>query len=472
MGTFDGLQVALSSLYAQRRGMDVTGQNIANANTDGYSRQRVVMQSVGGNTVPAIFSTWNGSAGGVSIAEVTRMRDTFMDIRGRAAHASLEQSTVSQQALNQLERLMNEPSDTGLASSLADMWAGFDAVANNPGDEAARSQLLQRASAVADWLNAAHSAISDQWSTGRTQLGALTAEANTAAAGIAELNAAIKTATVAGLPSNELADQRDLLAMKLAQLTGATTRVGDDGSLDVYLGGTTFVRGNVAEQLAATANPVDLNGVTATTRVGVTWAGGTPVTGLSGTANGLVTVLNDTLPHYAGQLDAVADSVSSSVNAVQIAGYDLNGSLGVALFAGTGAAGLKVALADPRLLAASRTAPVVDPITGALVPSLDGGNADAMAKLATSLTGPDATYRRVVVNLGVDAQTVNRSVAVQSSVTTDIDDARDSAAGVNIDEEMTNMLTFQRAYEAASRTLTSVDEMLDTLINHTGLVGR
>ncbi len=468
MGTFDGLQVSLSSLFAQRRGLDVTGQNIANANTEGYSRQRVVMSSIGGNTVPAIFSTWNGSSGGVKVADVTRMRDTFMEIRGRAAHASLERTTVTQQTLAQVEQLVNEPSDTGLSESLSDLWAGFDEVSNNPGKEAPRSLLLQRASAVSDWLNAAHAAISEQWSADSTQLNALASEANTAAAGIAELNGAISRATIAGIPSNELADQRDLLAMKLSGLTGATTRVGDDGSLDVFLGNTSFVRGTVAEQLKMkSGSPADMAGTTTGT-VALSWVDGSPVDDLGGTTAGYLDVLNVTLPGFGTGLDKVANSIRDTVNAQHAKGVDLAGVTGGAFFTGTGAADLSVA----STLTTSTIAAGAGPQKTPLEPGLDGSNADALAALASSSTGPDSVFRTFVVDLGVTALTVNRRVDVQTSVTSDIDDARDATAGVNIDEEMVNMLTFQRAYEAASRTLTAVDQMLDTLINHTGLVGR
>jgi flagellar hook-associated protein 1 FlgK len=464
MGSFDGLQTSLSSLYAQRRGMDVTGQNIANANTEGYTRQRVVMKSVGGNTVPAIFSTWNGSSGGVEVADVTRMRDTFLEVRGRGAHASLQQLGTGKEALAQLENVMAEPSDTGMASSLADLWGAFDDLANNPGELAARSALLERASSVADWLHSASSAISAQWSNARTQVDAVLAEVNNAASGVAELNDAIKRATVSGLPSNELADQRDLLAMKLAELTGATTRAGADGTVDVVLGGTALVRGNVTEKLVSTTQPLDLTGVSATNQVGIRWADdGAPASGLGGKTAGYLEVLNTTLPSWSARLDTVATNTGALINTQLAAGRDLDGAAGTALFSGTTAATFSVAITDGRKIAAAGPPPA-----GAL----DGGNADKLAALATSASGPDAQFRQLVVDLGVQAQSVNRRVDVQSSVTDDLDDARDAQAGVNIDEEMVNMLTFQRAYEGASRVLTAVDQMLDTLINRTGMAGR
>jgi flagellar hook-associated protein 1 len=201
--------------------------------------------------------------------------------------------------------------------------------------------------------------------------------------------------------------------------------------------------------------------VSGTAQVGLSWADGTPVNDGGGTSTGFLDVLNTTLPSYSTRLDAVALNLKTVVNTQHAAGYDLHDNAGGEFFAGNGAGDIRVAFTDPTLLAVASTKG-----------TLDSTNADLLAKLGTAAGGPDTQYRQLVVDLGVQAQSVNRRVDVQASVTSDIDDARDSSAGVNIDEEMMNMLTFQRAYEAASRVLTSVDQMLDTLINHTGLVGR
>ena len=101
-----------------------------------------------------------------------------------------------------------------------------------------------------------------------------------------------------------------------------------------------------------------------------------------------------------------------------------------------------------------------------------GGNALRLAGLNSTDGGPDRVYRALVVQLGVEAQTANRRVEIQSSILTQADAAREADSGVNMDEEMTNMLAYQRAYEGAARFMTSVDQLLDTLINRTGLVGR
>lgn len=476
MSSFDGLSVALSSLYAQRRGLDVTGQNIANANTEGYSRQRVDMTAVGAPATPAIWSTWQGAGGGVTVQDITRMRDAFLESRGRDMHSTLSQVTTASQTLNQVQLLFPEPGTNGLQSMLSDLWSGFSDLANRPGDSAARTQLLQRATGVANWLNQAHGALAAQWSATHDQTAALASEVNSAAHGIAELNQAIQNATQAGLPANELSDQRDLLAMKLADLVGASSRVGSNGMLDVLVGGSSLVSGNVAQDVAVSALPARLEDVTATAQVQLVWVkDGQPVPNSSGQAGSMLDALNNVLPNYSNRLDVVAANLSNAVNTQHAAGFDLNGVAGTALFssgaslAPISASNITVAITDPTLLAASGVGTIL-PL--APTPNLDGSNASALADLASQVGGPDAAYRQLVVDLGVATQSAARRVDTQKAVTTQVDAARDSQAGVNIDEEMTNMLSFQRAYEAAGRVLTTIDQTLDTLINHTGLVGR
>ena len=103
---------------------------------------------------------------------------------------------------------------------------------------------------------------------------------------------------------------------------------------------------------------------------------------------------------------------------------------------------------------------------------LDGSNVLILGELGSSTTGPDQAYRTLVDTLGVDVQRAGTQVSIQSQITHQTDSARQAVSGVNIDEEMTNMLQFQHAYEAAARFLTVVDATLNTLINATGMVGR
>lgn len=476
MSSFDSLSVALSSLYAQRRGLDVTGQNVANANTVGYSRQRVDMAAVGAPATPAIWSTWQGAGGGVTVEDVTRMRDAFLEARGRDEHSRLSLVTSASQTLNQVQQIFPEPGPNGLQSMLSGLWSGFADLSNRPGDSAARTQLLQTASGVSNWLNQAHGALASQWSAMHDQATALASEVNSAAHGVAELNQAIQRATQSGLPANELTDQRDVLAMKLADLVGATSRIGQSGMLDVLVAGSSLVLGNVAQDITVSALPARLEDVTPSTQVQLTWVkDGQPVPVSSGQAGAMLDGLNNVIPNFSARLDTVAANLASAVNTQHKAGFDQNGNPGIALFS-TGtvgppitAANITVAITDPALLAASGIGTLPP---GAPTPNLDGSNANVLAQLANMSGGPDQAYRQLVVDLGVTTQSASRRVDTQKVITSQVDSARDSQAGVNIDEEMTNMISFQRAYEAAARLMTAIDTTLDTLINHTGLVGR
>jgi flagellar hook-associated protein 1 FlgK len=445
MGTFDGLNVGLSALYAQRRAIDVAGQNIANVNTAGYSRQRAEMVAESGPVVPALFSRYEGTGQGVRSVDVLRMRDQFLEARAHQEHATSSYLGRVQVTLGRIELAYAEPSDTGLAAQMADFWAGWDDVGLNPSDPAARSQLLERAGTLASSFRQLDAGLADLGAASVEQLSSVVQEVNAIASRIAELNGTIRSATASGLNANDLMDQRDLLAMQLSGQVGATVRPGTDGALDVYVGGMALVRSVAVEQLAVQVGPAPA--LTAS----VVWADdGLPAT-VGGEAQGLLETNNVIVPGQRAELATVAQRLHDDVNAIHGTGFDQNGSAGVAFFQ-MGPNGIEVnpaVAADPRLVAASGTAGAVD---------------GSIARLMAGQDGPDGLYREMVVRLGVTSQTTNRRVEVQGTIARQLDAARESEAGVNIDEEMTNLVAFQHAYDAAARFVSVVDDLLDTLI--------
>jgi flagellar hook-associated protein 1 FlgK len=454
MSDFAGLRIALSSLHAQRRAMEVTGQNVANLNTEGYSRQRVDMVAESGPVTPAVYSRYTGAGQGVRSGTVVRMRDQFMELRGYQEHAVDSGLRRSQGILSRVELAFNEPSDTGLSALLGDFWAGWDDVANNPTDEAARTQLVERAQTLANGFSQLDSSLAQLRQSSIAELSSIVTDVNTSAQRIAELNAGIISAVAGGFPANELMDQRDLLVSRLAKQVGVTVRAGESGTLDVFVAGTSLVSGTKANQLDVSV------GTDPAQTVRVVWSQDGYPAGVTGEAGALVGAIDDVLPRYRANLSAVATQVANDVNALHRTGFALDGSTGRDFFT-VGPTGISVAAAiaaDPRLVAAASSA-------GA---GLDGSRAQQIAEL----TGANEAYQELVVGLGVESQSVNRRVDVQAAIVAHVDDARESAAGVNLDEEMTAMVEYQHAYEAASRFLTAVDETLDTLINSTGRVGR
>jgi flagellar hook-associated protein FlgK len=471
MSTFGSLNAATTALWSQRRALDVTGQNIANVNTEGYSRQRVDLQAMGGSVVPAFFSTSNGIGGGVSADDVTRIRDAFLEGRGHTEHANSARLAVENDTYGLVQQAFREPGDTGIQSLMSDMWAGWEDVANQPQDEAARGQVLKRLETLVGGIHFSQASLGAQWTQSRDSLDVLVADVNSAANSIAQLNQAIKRANQSGTTANDLTDQRDVLVMKLADQVGATVRHGDDGVVDVLVGGMTLVSGSTASSLA-TAGTYSVDGVTADPPRIVTGVGGYTVRA-GGTAEGQLNSLVTIIPNYRKALDDTAVSLATSLNTAHTApgaAFDLNGAPGTPLLGSASgpitAASLTVLITDPKKIAASS---VPGPAAG--VGALDHGNADAIAQLRQSTTGTDASYRKMIVELGVQAAVAGRNVDIQSVISTQVDAARESVAGVNIDEEMTNMLSYQHAYSAAGRLVTAIDEMLDKLINGTGHVG-
>ena len=280
------------------------------------------------------------------------------------------------------------------------------------------------------------------------QATAAVTQVNTATSSLAQLNGAIAVNYATGHVDNQLLDQRDSLVMSLSDVAGAQSTINADGTATVSIGGQTVVN-------SITATAVSVNGSNQLL------VGGTPAATAGGQLQGYLDGLNTTVPNYVAQLDQVASALASTVNSAQSSGYDLNGNPGGAMFSGSTAATISVAITDPKQLAASGT-------PGG---NLDGSVAVTMSHLGNASGGPDEAYRSLIGTLATDSQRATQQASVQQSVTSSVDSLADSSSGVSIDEETTNLLTYQRSYEASSRVLTTVDETLDTLINRTGKVG-
>ncbi|PVU83374.1 flagellar hook-associated protein FlgK [Cellulomonas sp. WB94] len=474
MSTFSGLGTALSSLIAQRQALEVSGQNIANANTVGYTRQRASISSLPAASVSSMFSTNNGPGQGTRVTGIERLGDLFIDARVRSETAGSAYLSARASAYTTLEQGVGEPSTTGLSTQLSNLWGAFSDVANTPNKDSARAVLLETANAVVDRIATLYDAAATQWTQARTTTVALVDQVNTIAANVADLNTNILAITNSGGSANELMDQRDQLVTQLSGLVGATARVRDNGTVDVLVAGNALVSGATTTLLVVTG-PTVFSGATAGQSVGVEWASrpGIAVGLDGGRVAGLLSVLappsggaGGILTEAAASYDGLATKIATSVNALHATATTVGGAPGGAFFAidatKPASLGLSVAITDPTEIA----------VAAATKGALDGSVADKIAALGLATDGPDATWSAVVVQLGVrTASATSRSSVAEAS--------RASAASqqlaqtsVDVDEESTNMLAYQRAYEGSARVLTAIDSMLDTLINRTGLVGR
>ena len=461
-GTFASLNTALSALRYNRVAMDVASGNIANVGTEGYARRRVNGETVGASPRPAMWSRYDGAGDGVAVAGINRMVDPLLDVRARREHGNQGYLDIRQKVLERVESGIGEPGDNGVAAAIADFRSSWHDLANNPGNDATRAQVLGRAATLADAIRIQARNVDAESGDLRVRAIADVAEVNTVASDLAATNKSIAIASLNGSDAGELLDKRDQLAMRLSELTCAKTSQRADGGFDVTVNGVPLVTGQNAGslQIATGITPLgasDGNPITFT----VTDSSGTTAVpaGMTGEIGGVTDLLTTTLPAYSAGLGAVAQQLADEINAQHQTGYDANGNPGQPLFsynpadpAGT----LVVALSAPSQVAASA-------IPGG---GLDATNADALA----TATGVETSYQRLINGFGTEVASVKRLAANQQVLTGQVDGSREQLSGVNIDEEMVSMMSSQRAYEAASRVMTTVDSLLDTLINRTGLV--
>ncbi|WP_183094865.1 flagellar hook-associated protein FlgK [Nocardioides stalactiti] len=462
-GTFSSVNTALSALRFQRVALDVAGNNIANSSTTGYVRRTVVGASVEPSQ-PALWSRYDGYGDGVAVGEVRRNVDPLLDSRVRRESAGLSFLQTSATVLQRLDDGIGEPGPNGVSAAMTGLNNAWQDLALNPGGEAARQQVISRAETLAQALRAQVSNVTGEESDQRHHLVDLVGEINDTAADLASLNKQILAADVNGSDTATLRDQRDALALQLAEKAGAVTTVRSDGMFDVSIAGVSVVSGRQSATLsiatgvtptaAADGNPitfeVDMGGtVTALP------------TALTGELGAVYTLLSDTLPAYRTGLDQVAMDFADAVNAQHALGFDLAGNAGGAFFSYdplNAASTLAVALSGSADVAAAS-------VTGG---TLDGGNADLLSSTGTA--GED--YQRLVNGFGSQVAAIERQRSNQAALAASVQGSWEQQAGVNLDEETVNLVTAQRAYEAAARLMTAVDEMLDVLINRTGIVGR
>jgi flagellar hook-associated protein 1 FlgK len=428
-----GLQTALSGLIAEQTALDTTGNNIANANTEGYSRETALLEPNEPLTIPAISSQTGRGAQlgtGVSVTTITRIRNTYLDAQYRTQNSALSAASTESEVLTQAQAAFNEPSTAGIASQMSNFWTAWNTLAGAPGNEAAQEAVVaagKQLTSVFKQLSAQLATISSQAGEQYNALTGPLGEVENAANQIAQLNGQIKLSEEAGQPPNAMLDRRDELLDKLSSLANITVTEAPD-----HMDTVTF--GEAAKPLVdgTTVNWPQTLTESAGGQLGALLA----LTGPTGALTGLQT-----------GLDSVAETLANTVNE----------HLTTPFFSGTTAATLAVAV-EPSEVQASGTKAV-------------GGNEVARAIAALRGGAAEQGYAALVEKVGSDVRTAGDEQSNLQTTVTAISDQRQGVSGVSLDEEMTNLITFQRGYQASARTLTAMSEMLETLIEHTGVVG-
>ena len=475
MSTFGGLRTAYSGLAAARAAIDVTGQNIANATTAGYTRQRVTQEAVGATGAGAsIFVTGTGVGTGVNVTGIQRIDDQMVDQRLRSATASNSYWTVASGAMDTVEASLGEPSGTGLSATLGDFWASWQNLSNNPTLPSAGQTVLSTAHQLASQISSGYQTADANWSNARSAAADTVARINEAAGQVAQLNTAILVTTAGGGTANELIDQRSTLLTSLSSMTGATVRTNSDNTVDVVVGGYTMVSSTTSRQLvlagastlaAAAGSPVHVEWADKA-GVAVEIDGGSLAGSLTALAPASAGGSGGPFAEAAALYNTLATTLATKVNAAHSAGATAAGTTGLVFFSfaagGPAATGLTVV---PTGLSSIATAAVG---SGAA----NGTVADAIGKIGDAADGPDRVWSGFVVAVGAQTRNATTQATLTGATLTTATTAQSSQNAVDLDEETTNLITFQHAYQGAARMMTAIDEMLDVLINRTGLVGR
>ncbi len=462
MDGFFGISIARRALDASQYGMDVTAHNIANANTPGYSRQRAILAATPSFPYPGynrpMLQAQLGT--GVEVKSVERVRSSYFDGQIRKENQALGGWQVKDDALKQVESIINEPSEAGLQNIMGEFWNSWQQLSKNPESLSVRTSVIEMGRTLTSTFNQLDTKLSRLRDNLNDQVAVKVDEVNNIADRIYSLNNEIVRIQTFGVEPNDLKDERDKLIDDLSKIADISIAEQDSGVSIVFLNGRQLVSEYSANHIQTTPNGMN-SGYN-----DVTWeADGSAVTLYGGEIKALVDSRDVTIQKYRSDLDTLASTLITEVNNLHAAGVGLDGTTGWNFFTGTGAADITLSadIDDPKHLAAATDA--------AAIPG-DNTNALAIGKLKDALltiNGNDVTmndfYRSTVTDLGIESQEAGRMITNSKLYSDLIENHRQSVSGVSLDEEATNMIKYQRAYEAAARVITMLDDMLDTLIN-------
>lgn len=509
--TFHGIETARRGIHTHQKAIHTTGHNIANANTDGYSRQRVNMSASSALEVPALTRSANpGQLGtGVEATNIKRIREAFLDAQYRQESSSYQNWSTQLDTLQKVELFFNEPSDQGFRSVIDQFWNSFQDLSRDPENLETRAVVRERAVAMIDLFKYVDQKLTDVSNDLTDSLDKKVIEANTYIEQIADLNEKIRRAEAIGYDANDFRDKRDLLVDDLSKLVELNVQELPDGTYNVSASnGETLVDGIdtflLDDAIALTSIYDDqvngeLYGIMYSRDVHINNYQEQVTEMFRGLMVGEIEITvpaGSVLPVDFGGVNAgdvfAADTTGTveGINGLHELGWTLDSNAAEAIFIDNGgnAFGAGFSIQDVRL-----HADIVNS-TGAIAASLRvDGNGDVfrgngelallmgqmrdtdIAFNSSLLTGPatfDEYLRGVLGQLGVQTQQAERQKVNIGLIMESVDNRRQSVSGVSLDEEMSMLIQYQHAYNGSARMMTTIDEMLDRVINNMGLVGR
>lgn len=530
--TFMGLETSKRGLSAQQSGLYTTGHNISNANTIGYSRQTVNLKPTNGfpgagmnaPQIPGYLGT------GATAGSIQRVRDQFIDNQFRQETTKLGYWGSRTEAIGQLEGILNEPKAYGIDTAFNDFFKALQDLSTSPENSAARQVAIEKAKTLAESFNYTNKQLTEVQENLKNQINVETKNVNSILKQIAQLNDQIANSEPNGYLPNDLYDERDILVDQLSQYlpitikkegNGGNSKEAAEGTYNIFLklaDGSEVQLVNKREAATLTpqttvgagGNLVDSNfdesktftpfsqfnivmgsggGTGATVNMSQLNKGSGILQGIvesygyvnKDTAGTKISAVDGVFSDKLAELDQLADEFAKEFNKIHETGYtlekkDADGKLidasvaGGKFFVGNGAGGIKVSndiLKDFNKFAVSSVANEVG--NGKIAIELSNLKTKALVELNNA--SAQTFFQSMIGDVGVLGEQAERMFKNSSSLQLSISNNRSSVSSVSLDEEMTNMIMYQQAYNASARMLTVMDETLEKIINGMGRVG-
>ncbi len=453
------LEIARRAMQANQLAMNVLGTNIANVNTPGYSRRRATIREC------REVDTGVGNVGaGAEVVDIRRVRDSILDGLYRNHQSAVGHWSGLEEYLGKVETILSEPGGGGLSDVMGEFWTSWEDLANEPESMALRSQVSLRGQALCDAFHRLDTHLRGLQASLGDEVEAIVGEVNEMSARLAEVNEMVRESEIGGNEASGLRDERDLLLDQLSEIVNLQVEESSDGSLIVMVGSQVLVQGSTSRQIECVTD----SGSRSDSYRFVWENTDHEVAVGSGRLSGYLTARSDQIAGYISNLDAMAQTFVTRINAAHASGYGLDGSTGTDFF-------------DPDKVTAGDIcvhSDIQDNLN--LIAASGGGmegdgrNALDIANLRSALTMSgdgltfDNFYNTLVGRVGLECREATSMREAEENLVLDIENQRAALSGVSLDEEMSYLLSYQHAYEAMVRVAGTIDEMLATLIDSLG----
>jgi len=469
------MQTGKSGMTTAKAGIATSGHNIANANTDGFSRQRIQTE--------AIVTQQMAGQGGLHIGEgsrvsrVERINDNYLEKQLREGGRDMAFHEEKQVFLNQVEDVFNEMNGDGLNRIVARFYNDFRKLSNDPTSEAIRQSVRESSQSMVNDFKRLRTEVEAVRSHIDNRIDGNMQELNTFAKELAELNGKIRQAEVQGNDANDLRDRRDQIVKKINNLVDISAHTDNNGNINAEIRGVgPLVTGVNVEEFSVHHAPAqeDEGNVDGALQIARSSLGNNFITSQfhGGKIGALIETRDKAVAEVLERLDKLAYSVTSAVNDIHQKGFTQNGETGLNFFnpitSVDGAAG-NLALSDDIHHS-------VGNIAVALQPDSPGDNRGALAianlqnlhLMNDGKTTVDDFYNSIVADIGVSSARNREALGQQQSILTQLTKMRDQVSGVSIDEETTNLMQYQHAFDASAKVIKVADEMMDTILKLRG----